>query len=187
MQSDDLKISRLIEAISLNNDKLAFKGLYFVLYPKLKAFINGFVKNSEISEELADDVMITLWRNRATLMKVRNVKVYSFVMAKNLCVDHFRKGKLLLTELNDEMDFVSAFETPEQILVTKELRTKIQQGLNSLPPQCKLVFHLIKEERLSYKEAGEVLEISVKTVDAHLVAALKKIALFLKKEYNLIR
>lgn len=187
MQSDVANLTRLLEAIAVNNDKLAFKSLYFVLYPKLKVFINGFLKNSELSEELADDVMVTLWRNRSTLLKVKNIKVYAFVIAKNLCLDHFRKGSLLLTELNDEIDFVASFDTPEQILVTQELKIKIEQGIDSLPNQCKLVFYLIKEESLTYKEAAEILNISVKTVDAHLVAALKKISIFLKKEYNLVR
>jgi len=187
MQHDDLKISHLVEAISLNNDKLAYKNLFVALYPKLKVFIMGFLKDVEISEEFAGDVMITLWRNRATLTEIKNIKVYAFVIAKNLCIDHLRKGNIHLVGLDNQTDFLSDFETPEKILVTKELEMKIQQCINSLPPQFKLVFHLIKEERMSYKEAANILNISVKTVDAQLVNALKRIAFLLKKEYNILR
>jgi RNA polymerase sigma-70 factor (ECF subfamily) len=44
-----------------------------------------------------------------------------------------------------------------------------------LPPRCKLVYKLIKEDGLRYKEVAEILGISVKTIDNQLAIALGKI------------
>ena len=76
-------------------------------------------------------------------------------------------------------------ETPEQLLITAELKLALEESINQLPPRAKMVFKLIKEDGLSYKDVASILDISVKTVDAHLVTALKKIAVLINKEFHL--
>jgi RNA polymerase sigma factor (sigma-70 family) len=49
-----------------------------------------------------------------------------------------------------------------------------------LPPRCRLIFKLVKEDGLSYKEVGSILDVSVKTVDTQLYLALKKLAAILQ-------
>ncbi|MNY30490.1 ECF RNA polymerase sigma-E factor [compost metagenome] len=75
---------------------------------------------------------------------------------------------------------------PEQLLINGELKKKLEQATQSLPGKCQLVFKLIKEDGLSYKETASILNISVKTVDAHLVTAVKKLTTILKMEFNLM-
>jgi RNA polymerase sigma-70 factor (ECF subfamily) len=70
--------------------------------------------------------------------------------------------------------------SPESLLITRELQTRVQEAIDQLPPRCKLIFKLIKEDGLSYKEVAAILEISVKTVDAQLCLAFKKLALILQ-------
>ena len=52
---------------------------------------------------------------------------------------------------------------------------KIQEAVQSLPPRCKLIFKLVKEEELKYREVAELLNLSVKTVENQMTIALKKI------------
>ena len=54
-----------------------------------------------------------------------------------------------------------------------ELEQQINTAIDVLPPQCKTVFMLSRFENLTYAEIGEQLKISVKTVDKHMVKALK--------------
>ncbi len=53
---------------------------------------------------------------------------------------------------------------------------KIEEAINDLPPRCKIIFKLIKEDQLRYKEVAEILNVSVKTIDSQLAIALKKIS-----------
>ncbi|WP_207535278.1 RNA polymerase sigma-70 factor [Desertivirga arenae] len=185
MEEAQAKYDRLIQAIATEKDELAYKELYQLLYPGVKRFAISYLRDYEQAEELGDDVMISLWRNKNKLSNIRNIKVYVLVLARHRCLDLLRVKKNRFEQLEDiHIDLQHDENSPENIVLTNELKAKITSAINSLPPQCKLVFHLIREEQLSYKEAAEVLSISVKTVDAHLVSAMKKIGFFLKKEYD---
>jgi RNA polymerase sigma-70 factor (ECF subfamily) len=67
-------------------------------------------------------------------------------------------------------------DTPERMLITKEMASQINKAVDALPPKCKLVFKLVREEGLKYREAAEILNISPRTVDTQMTIALKKIA-----------
>ena len=65
---------------------------------------------------------------------------------------------------------------PEQLLITSEAVKKINFEIDKLPPRCKLIFKLVKEDRLRYNEIADLLNISVKTIDSQMAIALKKIS-----------
>ena len=47
--------------------------------------------------------------------------------------------------------------------------------IESLPAKCKMAFKLVREDRLKYKEEAAILDISVKTLEAHLANAVRKL------------
>ena len=71
--------------------------------------------------------------------------------------------------------FKSPFFNPAELLLSKEAVDKIMEAVNDLPPKCKLIFRLIKEDGLRYAEVASLLNISVKTVEAQMAIALKRI------------
>jgi RNA polymerase sigma-70 factor (family 1) len=187
MQIHSPDLSHLVNQISLYNSQQAYKELFKCLYPALLGFSFSLLKSREQAEEVANDVMITLWKNRKALLSIRNIKVYAFVMARNLALNIINKNKrhqlIAIDEL--EIDIVLSDLNPEQSLINGELKEKLQFAINSLPKQCKMVFKLIKEDGCSYKETAAIMNISIKTVDAHLVTAVKKLTVLLQLEYNL--
>ncbi|WP_448699228.1 RNA polymerase sigma-70 factor [Mucilaginibacter sp. AW1-3] len=188
MARADQEILPIISSIALNNCEQAYKRLFELLFGKLKRFAHTLLKSNEQAEEVASDVMITLWRNRGNLMEIQNVTVYAFVIAKNKALNILKQNALnrivSIDDINPDVRFDNL--TPEQILINEELKKRIELGVQSLPPRCKMVFKLVKEEGLSYKEVAEILNISSKTVDAQMVTATKKISVIVKAEYNLI-
>jgi DNA-directed RNA polymerase specialized sigma24 family protein len=52
---------------------------------------------------------------------------------------------------------------------------KLEQAIDMLPQQCQIIFRLIKEEDLRYKEVAEILNLSPKTVKNQLYRAMKKL------------
>ena len=76
-------------------------------------------------------------------------------------------------------DFGAAFKAinvdPEQLMITAEMMLRIQKAINELPTKCKMVFKMVKEDGLKYKEVAEIMSISVKTVENQLAIALRKI------------
>jgi RNA polymerase sigma-70 factor (ECF subfamily) len=54
-----------------------------------------------------------------------------------------------------------------------ELQQMAQKAIEQLPPQCKMVFTLSRVEQLTYAEIAEQMNISAKTVENHMVRALR--------------
>jgi RNA polymerase sigma-70 factor (ECF subfamily) len=73
-----------------------------------------------------------------------------------------------------EFSFIP-IEGHEEGLVEKEIIEQIYEAIETLPCKCKMVFTLAKINGLKYKEIAEVLDITEKTVNNHLVLAVKKI------------
>lgn len=79
-----------------------------------------------------------------------------------------------------EVDLGVDLICPETELINKELKSVIEQAIEDLPPRCKMIYKLAKVEQMKYKEIGELLDISVKTINHQLSIALKKIGEVLK-------
>lgn len=182
----DLK--HLINQVALYDDQNAYQKLFKILYPSLYRFSFFLLKSKVLAEEVTSDVMIALWRNRLKLLQVDNIKVYAFVIARNFSLNELNKtSRYEIVSIDAiEVDVFLDSLTPEQIYINDELRKKIEMAIQLLPNRCKLVFKLIKEEGMSYKETATILNISAKTVDAQLVIAIKKLTCILKAEFNLI-
>jgi RNA polymerase sigma-70 factor (family 1) len=181
------ELPHIIQCLSIDDSEVTYGKLFKLMYAPVKRFSFCILNCREEAEEVAEDVMISLWRDRKTLLQISNIYVYSLVIAKNMSLNILKKKSRNNTVSLDQAD-VNIFlddSNPEQLLITSELKQRIELAIQSLPPKCRLVFKLIKEDQLSYKQAAEILEISPKTVDAHLVLAMQKIGKVFKTEFYL--
>lgn len=171
-------IQELQKRIALYEDIKAYKELYDLLFDGLHRFSYSFVKSSEVAEEIVSDVYIKIWQIRARLGEIDNLKVYMYTIAKNFSFNYIaRNYKNPVTNLDAiDVEAVIGIRNPEDLCISAETINKIHQAIQQLPPQCKLVFQLIKEDGLSYKEAASVLNLSVFTVRNQLAISIKKIA-----------
>ncbi|MEP6673828.1 MAG: RNA polymerase sigma-70 factor [Ferruginibacter sp.] len=164
--------------IADNGDARSFGQLYVAYMHRLLQLALSIIKNKELAEEIVSDVFIRLWQNRRTLKKISNLRLYLYVSTKNTALNylsrHFRKDTISLDEMSLNMPV--AGYNPEELLITSEAVRRIESAIQKLPPRCKLIFKLIKEDRLKYNEIAQLLDISVKTIDAQLAIALKKIS-----------
>jgi RNA polymerase sigma-70 factor (family 1) len=176
MIADD-RIKYLQNRIAGFEDHLAYKELFTELYTYLYRFAFSFVKSKQIAEEVVSDVFINIWRKRQELDKIANLKVYLYIASRNTAFNYLEKQKKIATNNIDEFAGVikSIYFDPEQILITADMMVLIQNAVDTLPPKCKMIFKLVKEDNLKYKEVATLLNISVKTVENQLAIALHKI------------
>jgi RNA polymerase sigma-70 factor (ECF subfamily) len=104
------------------------------------------------------------------------------VSVKNASLNYLRKNNLSLPASIDDLsvDHFPLVADPELLLSQRELQQQIREAIEQLPPRCRLIFKLVKEDGLSYREVAAILEISIKTVDSQLCLALKKLAAILQ-------
>jgi RNA polymerase sigma-70 factor (ECF subfamily) len=172
------KLKYLQEGIACG-DQGALKELYRLLYKKLVQFAYVLVRSRELSEEVVEDVFIKLWSRRAQVMNIQNLKVYLYIATKNTALNYLSKKAIELTTAPfDYLDIETAEvdASPEQLMITAEMLRKMQAAVDALPPRCKMIFKLIREDGLRYKEVSDILGISVNTIDAQMAIAVKRIS-----------
>lgn len=136
-----------------------------------------YIKHKESAEEIVSDIFVNLWIKRKHLNHIRNLETYLFISVKNHSLNHIKQFSNYRVTYLEEGDVHVLVNThnPEKELEMRELLFKMDQAVNSLSPQCKIIFNLIKEEGLKYKEVAEILSLSPRTVETQLVRAMKKL------------
>lgn len=175
---NELQIQYWVERVALFNDEAAYEKVFFHYNDALFNLAVCFVKNETVAEEIVSDTFVNVWRNRSRLLEIENLKVYLYVSVKNLCIKHLTRNKNVDDfNLNDLLlnNIAATSRSPEDLMVSKEVLKYIHQAVENLPPKCRLIFKLVREDGLKYKEIAQVLNISVKTIDAQMAIAAKKI------------
>jgi RNA polymerase sigma-70 factor (family 1) len=173
-----LQIQELQQRIALYDDQTAYKELFALFYKSLQQFAISFVRSPEVAEEIVSDVFIKVWKKRAGLNRIHNLKLYLFISTKNGALNHLRSQKKVF--LQPEQYFVqlqSIYFNPEKLMLTAEMMNRVQKAINDLPPRCQLIFKLIKEDGLKYRDVAELLQLSIKTIENQMAIALRKIGL----------
>ena len=173
----NIDLKELLEKIACDSDLAAFQKIYFLYYERLLKLACSFVKQTEAAEEIVDDVFIKVWANRAKLNQVNNLTVYLYVAVKNQSLNYNQANRITYVDIESvgfELKDINA--SVEDVLITAELAKVINEAIQRLPEQCKLVFKLVKEDHLKYRNVAEILHISPKTVEYHMGNALKTIA-----------
>lgn len=173
-----LQIQELQQRIALYDDQTAYKELFALFCKSLQQFAVSFVRSPEVAEEIVSDVFIKVWKKRAGLNRIHNLKLYLFISTKNGALNHLRSQKKVF--LQPEQYFVqlqSIYFNPEKLMLTAEMMNRVQKAISDLPPRCQLIFKLIKEDGLKYRDVAELLQLSIKTIENQMAIALRKIGL----------
>jgi RNA polymerase sigma-70 factor (ECF subfamily) len=183
--SDPSKGPDILSRIAMGNQQ-AFKKLYSYFYKRLFHFALSMVKIKEAAEEIIEDVFIRIWQQRTTLPAILNLKVYLYTAVKNTSLNYLsKKARESITEPFDHIHIeFSESASPEQLMITAEMFNRIRQSVEALPPRCKMVFKLIREDGLKYKEVSQILNISVNTIDAQMAIAVSRIAAALAADFG---
>lgn len=160
-------------------DEKALTSLYGLYARRLLHFARLITRSGELSEEVVEDVFVKLWTQRQKIGEINNLAVYLYVAVKNTALNAVSQQARQLIhapfdDLGIEIDLASHSD-PHNLLVTSELLQRMQQVVNALPPRCRMIFKLVREDGLKHREVAEVLNISIHTVDAQMAIAIKKI------------
>lgn len=168
---------RAVMAKIAEGDQYSFRILFHHFAGRLLTFANSMLGSKDAATEVVDDVWVRIWKNRESLSQVDNIRIYLYTATKNSALNYLsRKAKAMITEpFNDITIQLSDEYSPEQQMITEEIFKKIHTAVQDLPPRCKMIFKLVREDGLKYREVAEILKISQNTVDAQMVIAVRKI------------
>lgn len=178
MNSSTMSISRDdIIQISSHTDQVAFKKMFHQYYGKLLSLARYYVHSNELAEEVVGDVFVKVWDNRKKLIDVKNMESYLYVLVKNHSLNQIRStsGRQFMTIDSVDLEVHASVRNPEEQLLSNEMIAVFERTVASLPEKCNLVYRMVKDDGLSYKEVAKMLDISVKMVEKHVGTALKRI------------
>jgi len=167
----------LLDEIALNNCEKAYKALFMQMHESLTDFARSILKSAEDAEEVVSDFFIVIWQRRAHLRSIENPRMYFFTGVKHAALNKLKTlNRSRLTNNTEwETSLKSVFFNPEELMLSAEIVKEVMNAVNELPPKCKIIFKLVKEEGLKYAETAHLLDISVKTVEAQMAIALRRI------------
>lgn len=170
-----LSDNKNLEAALKSGDDSAYKFLFTHYYSDLLYYATGLTNDSDKAADIVQDTFIKIWKQRSSITIQTSIKSYLFSAVYNHFIDAYRKEKSqldLLDQLKSEA-LLARLDNPEND--QKERLQQIQKLINGLPPKCKEIFLMSKKEGLRYQEIGNILNISVKTVEAQMSKAFKTI------------
>lgn len=175
-----MKKLKLNSKLSLKENDL--KKLFDDNYAELCLYAKKFVYRQDIAEEITQEVFIQLWQRKDLILNSNTAKSYLYVSVKNRSLNYLKSTFARLTQNDEDLSLTdSDNQSPEKILMYKQLTHQIKQAIEQLPERCRVVFNLSRNSGLSYKEIGTELGISPESVKTQIGIAIKKIKLFLEE------
>jgi RNA polymerase sigma-70 factor (ECF subfamily) len=181
----EMETSRdLIRKIKQGNTP-AFEELFRIYSAALIRFGWRIVRNTQIAENIVQDVFVRIWHNRATLDPDLNIKAYLYQAVKNQALQHIRHLKIENRQ-DDMPDVRHPGRSPEARIEEQETASAVYEAVAQLPPHRRIIFTLSKYDHFTYAEIAAIQNISIKTVETQMGRALKFLRQYLSDALLLI-
>jgi RNA polymerase sigma-70 factor (ECF subfamily) len=168
----------LVSLICTEDDELAFAELYqrhvrILIYNALRK-----TGSKSVAEDIVQETFVKFWIKRQTFDIAKNVQAYLNGIVKYNVIDYYhREQKRTLVSLDDVA--APAVNNTQEYLNLNSLSSLYEQSLSKLPPKCRTAFELSRKG-FSLKEIAQSMDISEKTVEAHISKALRLLRVEMK-------
>lgn len=164
------------ELLSLfrEGDEAAFRFVYDRYWNKLYVIARKRLNDPLEAEEIVQDIFCNLWQKRYRLNLLKGFDNYFAIAVKYEVINRMAKMARASDYIKDAAAALSELdEGTIQLLDYNQLQEQLKLTIASLPEKCRLVFTLKEEQGYTQKQIANELDISEKTVEAHLSKARK--------------
>ena len=156
----------------LIRNSIELKTIYELYYSELCIKAAKILGNNQDAEDVVQEVIIEFWNKRSEI-SIENPRAYLYRSVYNRSLNLLKKNIKLNSEEIIEFENFPLESSIVETLEEKELHAKIEKAIQELPEKTRAVFVLSRFEDKTYKEIAEDLDISIKTVESQISAALK--------------
>ena len=179
---------KLVAAVRRGDDR-AFEGLYERYHRRIHAYVFGMVKDHQRAEDVTQEVFVSALRRMRATERPIAFKPWIYEIAKNACIDQFRRSKRAEEVSYDADDglapgdygrLVSREPVPDAALAAKQQLDDLCGAFGGLSDAHHQILVLRELEGLSYREIGERMGMSRPAVESTLFRARRR----LSEEYD---
>ena len=178
MTVDKKLLKRLINA-----DETAFKQIFDLYVPKVYQFIYDYIKERTEAEDLTQMVFIKIWEYRGNIDIDKSFEGYIFTIAHRNVLDHIKKKatreRQITSPLSEGVQLISTL-TAEDFIIKHQFDSVYYRAIESLPSKRKEIFILSRHNGMSNSEIAKQLDLSIKTVENQMTAAIASLKEFFK-------
>jgi RNA polymerase sigma-70 factor (ECF subfamily) len=156
-----------------DGDAEAFDAIFRAHYAHLVGVAEGMLGDRAAAEEIAQEVMLELWRRRESITLEVSLRAYLFRATRNRALNYIRHERVARRSQPHLVPERAAAPIADAELVQQEIDTALREAMAELPARCREVFELSRVHGLRYAEIARALDISVKTVEAQMGKALR--------------
>lgn len=164
----------------LDGEESAFDEILKDLFDRLVFFIDRYVHDYQIAEDIAIDTFTDLVVHRSRYNFSVTLKTYVFMIGRSRALNYLRWHKRRREEElpTTQEDGVSL----EDAVLKSERERRLHKAIDALPHDMRAAVHLVYFEGLSYDEAARVMKKNRKQIDNLLYRAKGELRTMLGKE-----
>jgi RNA polymerase sigma-70 factor (ECF subfamily) len=170
-----------------HGDAAAFREIFDAYAEPLVLYARSLLKGIsgdglEVAEDIVHDLFTHLWTHKHTA-EIEVLRTYLYRAARNRAwsvLRHERVKRLSESGVVEVMDVTPAWQRTDAASEGAELSVMIERALASLPDRPREIWRLSRVEGMSHAEIGDLLGVSVKTIETHMTRALKALRVALK-------
>ena len=177
------RFADLLLAVAELQDRDAFAELFAYYAPRVKSYLLRLGADSALAEEIAQDVMVTVWRKAGLFDRAQaSVSTWIFRIARNRRIDLFRRSKRPELDPEEEMILPSGVEAPDARIEAMETEARVRAAMKDLPEEQVLLLKLAFYEGLSHSEIAARLGAPLGKVKSRIRLAFAKMKVRLGDE-----
>jgi RNA polymerase sigma-70 factor, ECF subfamily len=170
------RLADLMEAVANNQSREAFGELFAFFAPRVKAYMLRLGAGSSLAEELAQEVLITVWRKAQLFDRTQaSVSTWIFRIARNRRIDALRRGNDADLDPDEPSLQPEPFEAADDLLTLAERETHVRAALGELPDEQQDLLRQAFYEGLSHRDIAERSGIPLGTVKSRIRLAFAKL------------
>jgi RNA polymerase sigma-70 factor, ECF subfamily len=177
------QIREWAEKIS-QSDRDAFNALFRALYYPLTYYAFRYTKSQDQACDIVQDAFVLIWQSREEIDPGQSLKSYLYKMVRNKSLNHMRDhtNRMVTWTICPEttLNFQTGSDGRSDQKSADRLESKFMTWIDELSDRRKEAFELSRFEGLNHDEIADVMNLSVKTVNNHIVDALSH----LRKRYD---
>lgn len=161
------------------SDHRAFEQFFRFLYPRLVRFVIRYVKDKNTACDIVQEVFMALWKNRSTIDPDQSIQSYMYSASRNRSLNWLEKK----ANQSEPLSSVTLQHQTDEVYSENsngKLESEMETWIDELPERQREAFKLSRFDGLDHSEVAMVMNVSEKTVNNHIVAALK----YLRKKYD---